>query len=264
MLTIGEFSRISRVAAKTLRYYDQIGLFKPRHIDPGTGYRYYDVSQLREMLLIVKLKQYRFSLPEIAAALLSDCNQLMVRMQDKRCELLREIDEQNHVLQLMGQDIQKLERCENIMQTNYSIKTAEVQPKNIYSVRRRMSVRDFADAIGELFAGLGRSRLKPIGPPIAIYHSEDFNPEDFDCEVGVEVQTASGEHIRKLEPGLCCYAQHIGPYDEIGRCYTALMEWVKGEGFMISGPPFEVYIKGMESSTRPEELVTEVFFPIRK
>jgi DNA-binding transcriptional MerR regulator len=44
MLAIGEFSQISRVSVKTLRYYDQIGLFRPFYISPQTGYRYYGCS----------------------------------------------------------------------------------------------------------------------------------------------------------------------------------------------------------------------------
>lgn len=37
MLRIGDFSRVSRVPVKTLRYYDEIGLFRPRMVDEATG-----------------------------------------------------------------------------------------------------------------------------------------------------------------------------------------------------------------------------------
>jgi DNA-binding transcriptional MerR regulator len=39
MLKIGDFSALSRVSIKTLRYYDQTGLLPPAHIDSATGYR---------------------------------------------------------------------------------------------------------------------------------------------------------------------------------------------------------------------------------
>jgi len=45
MFKIGDFSRISQVSVKTLRYYDEIGLLKPAHVDRFTGYRYYSVDQ---------------------------------------------------------------------------------------------------------------------------------------------------------------------------------------------------------------------------
>ncbi|MCA9915116.1 MAG: MerR family DNA-binding transcriptional regulator, partial [Anaerolineae bacterium] len=44
MLTIGEFSRLTQVPAKTLRYYGQIGLFQPAQVDRFTQYRYYSME----------------------------------------------------------------------------------------------------------------------------------------------------------------------------------------------------------------------------
>ena len=41
MLRIGEFSKLTGVPIRTLRYYDEIDLFKPADIDLFTDYRYY-------------------------------------------------------------------------------------------------------------------------------------------------------------------------------------------------------------------------------
>ena len=72
MLSIGEFSKICQVSAKTLRYYDEIGLLRPEEINPENGYRYYRVEQLERMLFINRLKSYHFSLEEIKRILGSD------------------------------------------------------------------------------------------------------------------------------------------------------------------------------------------------
>ena len=58
MLSIGEFSRVCGVTSRTLRYYDKINLIKPSHIDIASGYRFYDLGQLRQMLFINRLKSY--------------------------------------------------------------------------------------------------------------------------------------------------------------------------------------------------------------
>jgi DNA-binding transcriptional MerR regulator len=265
MLTIGEFSRISRVSAKTLRYYDQIGLLKPGYVSPESGYRYYEVSQLRDMLLISRLKQYRFSLPEIAAVLARrDNGYLSALIQSKKAELSLQISDQQRVLLQMERDIKKMERCENIMQSNYLVKKVEFEAKNIYSLRQKMSLKDFDEAYGRLFAGLGKRRLRPAGPCLSIYHDEEFNHECTDIEVGVVVSETSGENIRRLDPGLCCFATHIGPYDDFTPCYTALAEWIEREGYTISGPPIELYLKGEEDHIPTSEYVTEIYFPIKK
>ncbi len=52
--TIGEFSELSGVPKKTLRYYDEINLLRPSFVDPLTAYRYYDSGQLKRIALIMR------------------------------------------------------------------------------------------------------------------------------------------------------------------------------------------------------------------
>ena len=58
MYKIGEFSLLNKVTIKTLRYYNEIGLFIPKVIDKYTGYRYYDEDQLEEFNKISKYKEW--------------------------------------------------------------------------------------------------------------------------------------------------------------------------------------------------------------
>jgi len=64
-LTIGEMSEYCDVPADTLRYYDKIGLFRPLHIDPENGYRYYSILQSEVLGTIVELRRVGFSIEEI-------------------------------------------------------------------------------------------------------------------------------------------------------------------------------------------------------
>ena len=52
LLSIGEFSQISRMTIKALHYYEKINLLKPAWIDPDSGYRYYDARQLHFIQMI--------------------------------------------------------------------------------------------------------------------------------------------------------------------------------------------------------------------
>ena len=45
-LSIGDFSRMTYLSVKSLRRYHDMGLLEPADIDPYSGYRYYDVSQV--------------------------------------------------------------------------------------------------------------------------------------------------------------------------------------------------------------------------
>ena len=46
-LSIGEFSKLSDVNIKSLRYYDSLGILKPAYVDPESRYRYYSFPQLQ-------------------------------------------------------------------------------------------------------------------------------------------------------------------------------------------------------------------------
>lgn len=63
--TIGQMAKLHNVPVKTLRYYDEIGLFKPNEVDPKTGYRYYTVEQFKLLDIINYLKMLGVPLREI-------------------------------------------------------------------------------------------------------------------------------------------------------------------------------------------------------
>ena len=65
MLKIGEFSKMSKVTIKALRYYEKEGLLTPKYIDNYNGYRYYESSQLISISKIITLKQLGLSIEEI-------------------------------------------------------------------------------------------------------------------------------------------------------------------------------------------------------
>lgn len=62
---VGEVARLFKLPASTLRYYDEIGLFKPKYTDPETSYRYYGVEQFQVLDTIIFLRKNGFSLKDI-------------------------------------------------------------------------------------------------------------------------------------------------------------------------------------------------------
>lgn len=62
---IGEISKLCNIPIKTLRYYDEINLLKPKKIDEFSSYRYYSNDQLVLILAIKQFKEAGFSLKEI-------------------------------------------------------------------------------------------------------------------------------------------------------------------------------------------------------
>lgn len=99
-LSIGEVSKITNVSIQTLRYYDQIDLFKPSYTDPKTNYRYYKDSQLYHLDLIKSLKHLGTSLEEIKHV-----------QQQSPAQLLNFLEKQEHVIE------ERLQKLKEVQQT---------------------------------------------------------------------------------------------------------------------------------------------------
>ena len=63
MFRIGEFSKLSKMTVKTLRYYDEVGLLAPEKVDLAR-YRYYTTDQLVKLHYIQSLRQAGLSIEE--------------------------------------------------------------------------------------------------------------------------------------------------------------------------------------------------------
>ncbi|MFH5185231.1 MerR family transcriptional regulator [Paenibacillus sp. TAB 01] len=65
---VGDLAKLTGLTVRTLRFYDQIGLFSPSaHSD--SGHRLYDESDIRRLQQILSLKDLGLSLEEIQTVL---------------------------------------------------------------------------------------------------------------------------------------------------------------------------------------------------
>lgn len=62
--SIGEVAAMLKVSTRTLRFYDEKGLVKPAYTEEN-GYRFYEKEQIKQIELILFLKDLGFSLKQI-------------------------------------------------------------------------------------------------------------------------------------------------------------------------------------------------------
>lgn len=93
MLRIGDFSKLTGVSIRTLRYYDEIDLFKPAELDLFTNYRYYKEEQIEDLKIINKLKAVGFTLEEIKQHWNHFTNDVM---EQKKKQLEQQLDNINN------------------------------------------------------------------------------------------------------------------------------------------------------------------------
>lgn len=93
MYKIKEFSKITKTSMRTLRYYDEIDLFKPEYVDFYSGYRYYNDNQIGIMRKINTLKKFDLSLEEIKNYLNMNDKQILVEKRKRLEKVVKEMDE---------------------------------------------------------------------------------------------------------------------------------------------------------------------------
>jgi DNA-binding transcriptional MerR regulator/effector-binding domain-containing protein len=94
MFSIGEFARMGTVSVRTLRHYDEIGLLRPAHVDPETGYRGYSADQLGQLNRIIALKDLGFSLTQTGKLLSGiTVEELRGMLALRRAQLEQELEE---------------------------------------------------------------------------------------------------------------------------------------------------------------------------
>lgn len=136
MLKIGDFSKLSRISIRMLRYFDEKGLLKPYEIDNLTGYRYYHESQLTTASTIVALQKMGFSIAVISEIL--NCESDPEKLEEFFTEQKNIINEnyQNSLrqLQLLETSLSQIRKDEYKMK--YSVILKELPKMKVASIRQ--------------------------------------------------------------------------------------------------------------------------------
>jgi len=273
MFKIGEFSKLSRVPVKTLRYYDEIGLLQPAKVDRFTSYRYYSADQLPRLNRILALKDLGLSLAQIGRLLDDSLSPAQMRgmLRLKQAQLQQRVQEEQARLARVEARLRQIERKESTM-PSYDVVTKKVDSQRVAALRDVIPTYGAQGQLwGELVAYLEQHKVKPVGPCFTLYYDDEYKEQDVDAEVcePVSADTPLSNQGRvkiydlpAIETMACVI--HQGSYDTIGQAYSALLAWIDANGYRIVGPNREVYLRGVESGDDPSTYVTEVQFPVAK
>jgi effector-binding domain-containing protein len=270
MFKIGDFSSLSRVSVKTLRYYDEIGLLKPAEIDRYTGYRYYSAEQLPRLNRIVALKELGFSLEGISGLLSDDLSFADIRdiLRGRQAGIERQLRDAETRMARLEEWLTQIEKEGKMPEYQVTIKKTE--SLLVATVRDIIpSYSAVSNLYNELFAVLGKAGVWPAGPPMVIYHDIEYKECDNDMEAAVpvsrEINSSGRVKVYKLPEitQVACVVHH-GEYTKFSQAYQAIMPWIERNGYHITGNIREIYLQGPGQGKEPKDYVTEIQIPVEK
>lgn len=261
MLTIGDFSRLSRVTPRMLRHYDAIGLLRPETVGEN-GYRYYRQEQLSDLVRIQWLKGYGFSLGEIGELLALDDARLVQYLRQRRLTLYQELSAQQTLIHQLEADILRMEGI-NMIDTSYHVILLEDPEQKVFSIRETIGVKQYHDLFVRLRREARKAGLEQTGPIQMLYHSPNFNHESSDVEAQMVV-AKDGPGVRIKPACTCAAVQHRGSYENLHLAYEALCAWLaEHTEYRVCGPAMDRYLNDPHN-TPPDQLETGVLFPVER
>ncbi len=102
MHKISEFADMTGLSRETLRYYAEVKLLEPAYIDPNNHYRYYDDGSYFIAVLLVKLKEFGFTIQEMMAVM---NDQSFEHLEDLLIQKRKNIQDQIKELQIRVEEI---------------------------------------------------------------------------------------------------------------------------------------------------------------
>lgn len=261
MLTIGEFSRLSHVSARMLRYYDAMGLLRPDRVGEN-GYRYYSEPQLIALAAIERLKSYGFPLSEIRDLLALPEAELAQRLHHREMAVYREMEGLRKSLRRMETDMLHME-VEN-MYEQYHVILMDDPAQWIFSIRRTINVAQIHELFQQLRREAAALGLTQAGPTQQLYHGQEFSYESMDVEAQMVV-AGDAPSVTEKPAYTCAAVIHHGPYEDLKYAYEALGAWMaQHPEYRVCAPAIERYIKDETMASHPEEYETGVLFPVEK
>lgn len=271
MFTVGEFARLAQVSKRLLRYYDEIGLLTPSHIDPSSGYRYYHAAQMLDLNRILALKDLGLSLEQVQRVQHDHISteEIQGMLLLKKAEIEQQMQDE-------------LKRIRNIESRLQSIRNAETQrPLNVVikqiSAQPVMSVRLLVDSFESALGVFGRIRTalpekSTYGLHFCMCHSENITERDMDLEIGcfieakrhapVPLQGGLQLHFREL-PSVETMATTVvqGALETIHTGYMEIGRWAEANAYRLAGTPREVTLQAPQRADG-SDLITEIQFPV--
>jgi DNA-binding transcriptional MerR regulator len=274
-MKIGDLAHLARVSTRTLRHYDEIGLFKPTRIDPQTGYREYSVTQLALLNRILALRDLGFSLEQIMT--LTSNGFAPERLRDllelRKAELETHLLEQSKRLEQVEQRLERINK-EGSM-SDYTVNLKPLPDCLIASVRNKDldiiedNIRSLRAYYSILFDHLAQHDVHSSLPQINIAHPTQDDFWKMEVAQMLEKPIPESDQVKVYElkgVPMAAFLEFRGVHDwrKVEDALLGLLTWVEENGYSTVGAVRQVYIEMPQGYSEGVPCVIELQVPVKR
>ena len=269
MFKIGEFSKLSSISIRMLRYYDEKNILNPEYVDPKSGFRYYLAKQLNTVGKIQKLRSLGFSLAAIRKMLASD--NLKAHFEIREEELKEELSSIQTQGRMLKSIKESLDSDDSLMP--YSVNLKSIPKRRVISLRRQ--VLDYYQE-GKLWEALEdfsqKHNVKYADDfyPMAIYHDPEYKEKYVDieiqCTISDDFEAVANDVFEFKTVGNIQVASVTfpGSYELMPYVTEAIAQWIEDNHYKMSGPMFNIFHVSPATERDPNKYITEACIEVKK
>ena len=267
--TSGEFAKMAHITKKTLRYYDEIGLFKPSFVNKDNNYRYYTLDQFQYLETIKYLKELGLSLDKIKYNLTNLNSE----------DVINSLEEQNNIIDAKISELQLIKQKINkkIIQIKDSTRNdlletiREVDFNERQAVRLRHSIKtdyDIEFSLRKLIKMSDNKIFLTYGLVGVSISRDDLIHRKYDeyksIFVMIEEEKYDKSLIKIFPKGTYVCIRFKGVHKDAPPYYEKLINYINKQGYEIIDDSLEMELTDPSLSLTDEEVIMELQILVKK
>ena len=263
LVSIGDFSRMTHLSVKALRFYHDQGLLEPARIDPDSGYRFYEPAQVPVAQVIRRFRDLDMPLDQVRAVLKAP------DLETRTKEIISHLTAMETRLAEMQMSVASLRGLLEGPPAGPTVEFRSIPAARVLAVRATVTAEEAwawgTGAFEELYGRIARAGLSPAGPGGALFPADFFELERAELTAFVpvsEVLPVDGRVLALTIPAVeAAVMLHSGPLGDIDQTYGALGTVVAERAIGVDGPIREYYLVPF---TEPDlsQHRTEICWPV--
>lgn len=269
LFTIGEIAILFDINKKTLRYYDEIDLFKPSYIDEKNNYRYYTTNQFEKLNTIIYLKSMGIALSKIKSHLDNrSINNTLKLFEIQEQAIKKKIEELEIIQNKVKGRISKIKDSIDYEKINKIIE-ADIEERSIVLLKEEVKTnKDLEISIRKLENKANKKSsifLGEVGVSISKNKLKNKLFKDYDSTfIFVENKKYSKEISKILPKGKYICLIFNGLHDDSEIYYERILKYIEENNYEILEDSIEITLVDSGLTTNSSEYVTEIQILVKR
>lgn len=256
---INEISKLYGIGVDSLRYYEKVGVLKPRR--DSNGYRLYSLKDIYKLNIIRDLRRLDFSMQQIKEYLDNLSIDNTLEMLENEQELIQRQMEKLRATRLsIRSRMDNLRMLSNVVTEEFTVKT--FQKRLCLRLNAEITRDEETDFAIKKLQRRHEDKVHDLGNQLigAIPSMEDLNQGVYGVfrSVFFILDRKAKEYDFMLPEGQYLSFMYRGDYKLSPKHIQDVLAYAKEAGLTILGDPFELYHIDNRYTMRTEEFLTEI------